>query len=290
MNDIHLLPLFKWTGGKRREIKILKEFFPNFVSHHQQYDFVEPFAGGAAVYWYLNNVDGGNRINDYDEELVNFYAMMREQDDEFITPILQASALYSSEYSNHDKQEENYYYWRNLDKDNGLDNLSQQKRAARFWIVNQLSFSGMRRFNSKGEFNVPYGHYKNLNSNNITSQAHVNLLKKTIITHGDYLSTLDVSDNENTFIFLDPPYTRVMKKYSSDNEFTEKDHINLRNKLLSMEHASWMLVINQSDFIEELYNGYISQIYSLKYGLNIRNRFDTDVHHLIISNYLPAIG
>lgn len=290
MNDNHLLPLFKWTGGKRREIKILKEFFPEFVLNDEQYDFVEPFAGGAAVYWYLNNVNGNNIINDYDSELVNFYMMMRDQDEDFITPIRQSSALYEGDTTDHGKQEENYYYWRNLDKDNGLDTLSDQERAARFWIVNQLSFSGMRRFNKKGEFNVPYGHYKNLNSTNITSQDHVNLLKNTTITNGDYLNVLDNSDRDNTFIFLDPPYTRVMKKYSSDNEFTEQDQINLRDKLVDMEHASWMLVINQSDFIEELYDGYVSKIYNLRYGVNIRNRFDTSVNHLIISNYLPAIS
>ena len=290
MNDNHLLPLFKWTGGKRREIKILKEFFPEFVLNDEPYDFVEPFAGGAAVYWYLNNVNGNNIINDYDAELVNFYMMMRDQDDDFINPIRQSSALYEGDATDHGKQEENYYYWRNLDKDNGLDTLSDQERAARFWIVNQLSFSGMRRFNKKGEFNVPYGHYKNLNSTNITSQDHVNLLKNTTITNGDYLNVLDASDRDNTFIFLDPPYTRVMKKYSSDNEFTEQDQINLRDKLVDMENASWMLVINQSDFIEELYDGYISEIYNLRYGVNIRNRFDTSVNHLIISNYLPAIS
>lgn len=290
MNDNHLTPLFKWTGGKRREIKILKDYFPQFVLDGEQYDFVEPFAGGAAVYWHLNNVNGNNSINDYDPDLVNFYTMMRDQDEDFITPIHQASTLYEGDNTDHDKQAENYYYWRNLDRDNGLLNLSEQQRAARFWIVNQLSFSGMRRFNKKGEFNVPYGHYKNLNSTLITSQDHVNLLKNTTITNGDYLDVLDTSDHDNTFIFLDPPYTRVMKKYSSDNEFTEQDQINLRDKLVNIKQASWMLVINQSDFIEELYEGYISKVYNLKYGVNIRNRFDTDVNHLIITNYLPAIA
>lgn len=289
MQDNNLSPLFKWTGGKRREIKIFKEFFPDFVKNNDNYDFVEPFAGGAAVYWYLNNIKGKNIINDYDSELINFYKAMSKQSEDFIKHIRKSSELYQGENTDYNKQSENYYYWRNLDKNDGLKNLSEEERAARFWIVNQLSFSGMRRFNSKGEFNVPYGHYKNLNSDLITSQDHVELLKNTTIENKDYMEILNKSDNNDTFIFLDPPYTRVMKKYSSDNEFTEQDQENLRDKLVSMRNASWMLIIDQSELTEKLYKGYISNIYNLKYGVNIKNRFDTGVNHLIISNYLPHI-
>ncbi len=289
MQDNHLSPLFKWTGGKRREIKIFKDFFPDFVKNDNYYHYVEPFAGGAAVYWYLNNIKGKNIINDYDSELINFYKIMCKQSTDFVKHIKNSSELYQGENADYDKQSENYYYWRNLDKNNGLKKLTEEERAARFWIVNQLSFSGMRRFNSKGEFNVPYGHYKNLNSDLITSQDHVKLLNNTTIENKDYMEILNKSDNDNTFIFLDPPYTRVMKKYSSDNEFTEQDQEKLRNKLVNMRKASWMLIIDQSELTEQLYEGYISNIYNLKYGVNIKNRFDTGVNHLIISNYLPHI-
>lgn len=289
MYNNNLSPLFKWTGGKRKEIKIFKDFFPDFVKNNDKYTFVEPFAGGAAVYWYLNNIQGENIINDYDTELINFYKVMSKQPEDFIEYIRKSSSLYQGGDTDHDKQSKNYYHWRNLDRNNGLETLSEEERAARFWIVNQLSFSGMRRFNKKGEFNVPYGHYKNLNSNLITSHDHVELLNNTSIENKDYMDILDCNDHYRTFIFLDPPYTRVMKKYSSDNEFTEKDQENLRNKLISMDKASWMLVIDQSELTEELYKGYISNIYNLKYGINIRNRFDTGVNHLIVSNYLPHV-
>lgn len=289
MQENNLSPVFKWTGGKRREIKIFKDFFPDFVKNDEEYTFVEPFAGGAAVYWWLNNTQGKNIINDYDSELINFYKMMKEQSEDFIEPIKESSLLYSIN-PDHDTQAANYYKWRNLDKNDGLKNLTPEERAARFWIVNQLSFSGMRRFNAKGEFNVPYGHYKNLNDKLITSQEHVKLLNKTVISNKDYMEILNNHDNDNTFIFLDPPYTRVMKTYSSDNEFTEKNQEELRDKLVSMNKASWMLVIDQSELTERLYKDYICGIYSLKYGVNIKNRFDTGVNHLIISNYLPTIN
>ena len=288
MSTKYLSPLFKWTGGKRREVKILKDYFPEFVKENNKYDYIEPFAGGAALFWYLNNLKGHNIINDYDTELINFYKIVEEQPENFLSYIQKTAELYRDK-DNYNKQSENYYYWRNLDKNDGLKKLTQSERAARFWIVNQLSFSGMRRFNNKGEFNVPYGHYKNLNDSLITSQDHINLLYNTRIENKDYLDILNDNDNKNTFIFLDPPYTRKMKKYSSDNEFAVKDQENLRDRLISMANSSWMLVIDQSDLTEELYQGYISETYNLKYGVNIKNRFDTQVNHLIVSNYLPSI-
>ena len=44
-----LKPLFKWTGGKRREIKIFSEYYPDIINNN--FTLVEPFLGGGAVYW-----------------------------------------------------------------------------------------------------------------------------------------------------------------------------------------------------------------------------------------------
>jgi hypothetical protein len=63
-------PLFKWTGGKRKEIKIFSKYFP---SDYETY--IEPFFGGGAVYWYLNA--NKNIINDVDVELTNFLKVIK---------------------------------------------------------------------------------------------------------------------------------------------------------------------------------------------------------------------
>lgn len=281
-----LSPMFKWTGGKRREIVHFAPYYPDFIKNGEEYKFVEPFAGAAATFWSLNNVNGVNVVNDFDPELVNFYEQVRKQDKVFLKHVHDASLLYKDSSSlGHDKQEAMYYFWRNKDRNNGVAGLSLAERAARFFIVNQLAFSGMRRFNAAGEFNVPYGHYKNLNDSVLTSEAHVKLLKNTKLMCGDYSLPVKENDDDNTFVFIDPPYTRVMKKYSADSEFGDEEQRVLADTLKNLKNASWMVIIDKSPLTMELYGDHVKHSYALNYGVNIKNRFSTAVEHIIATNY-----
>ena len=282
-----LSPLFKWTGGKRRELVEIKKFYPDFIKQDESYTFVEPFLGAGAVFWSLNNLKGTNVLNDFDWDVANFFKHVKTQDRTFLEKVAEASSLFIpvEDMDRHSEQEAMYYAWRNKDRNNGLAEISDAERAARFWIVNQLAFSGMRRFNGKGEFNVPFGHYKNLNASALTSQAHVDLLQKAVVSNGDYKNVVEANDNENTFIFIDPPYTRVMKKYSHDSEFGDDKQEELAATLIGLKKAKFMVVIDKSELTEKLYGDHIKHVYSLSYGVNIRNRFDTKVEHLIATNY-----
>lgn len=273
-------PLFKWSGGKRKEIKRFKEYFPAFVTNREIYTYLEPFAGGAAVYWYLNNLSGKNIINEFDEEVVNFYQEFYKNDRLFAYTLETIGKI-----KVHDELEAVYYELRNKDRDGGLKKLSTTDRAIRFFVVNQLAFSGMRRFNASGEFNVPFGHYKGLNVDVIKSTQHKMLMDVTQFTQGDFQPAMEANDKDKTFVFLDPPYTRVFKKYSSDNSFGEEGHVRLAKTIKAMKKASVMMIIDKSPFTEDLYKGMVKSSYALKYGVNIKNRFNTDVEHLIICNY-----
>jgi len=273
-----LKPIFKWTGGKRREIKYFEKFFPHFIS--DTYTYVEPFVGGGAVYFYLNNLLGKNVINDFDPLVGNFYKEFSINDKSFELEIKRIGNI-----TDHNLLSEEYYKLRNLDKKDGLKKLSNIEKAIRFFVVNQLAFSGMRRFNADGEFNVPFGHYKGLNTNVIGSPAHIALLSKSEIYVGDFAPIMKKYDKPKTFMFLDPPYTRVFKEYSSDNSFGELEQIRLAETIKSIKDASIMMIIDKSDLTQQLYQNMIKNTYSLKYGVNIKNRFSTAVEHLVICNY-----
>ncbi len=279
-----LKPLFKWTGGKRKEIPFFAPYFPDFVQDGRPYRFVEPFVGAGAVFWYLRNPD--SLINDFDEDVVNFYHQVAAQDAALLREVKKVEKLFVKG-GDRDKQAAAYYALRNLDRKPGLAKLTAGKRAARFFVVNQLAFSGMRRFSNEGYFNIPFGHYKSFNAEAIRDKAHVDLLKAATITSGDYSAALAGSDNPNTFIFLDPPYTRVMKTYSAGNEFGEDQQRALAAQLSAMEHACWMVVIDKSDLTMELYGDYVKHTYSLSYGVNIRNRFSQAAEHIVATNYDP---
>ena len=281
-NNLHdtISPMFKWTGGKRREIKHLIPFLPDFVKPKENYTFVEPFVGGGAVYFYLNNLTGTNIINDFDPLLTNFYSQFKSGNKDLVNELARISRIKS-----HSKLEKEYYKYRDMDKNEGLSNISDTEKAIRFFVINQLAFSGMRRFNSNGEFNVPFGHYKGLNSDVLSSQKHFMLLNKTSVVNSDFEPVMIGNDKENTFMFLDPPYTRVFKEYSAKNSFGEAEQRRLANVFKNMHSAKVMIIIDKSELTLELYKDYIKHTYALKYGVNIKNRFSQAVEHLIICNY-----
>jgi len=285
-------PIYKWTGGKRKEIKTFNKYYPDYVKENLEYKFIEPFFGGGAVYWSLNSKN--NIINDIDKELINFLKVVKENTDE----IIKMSKEVSDKISEISKREKDkkisiseaktergliYYEWRNKDRKKGLDELSDIDRAFRFLLVNQLAFNGMRRFNSKGEFNIPYGNYKSFNPN--IKNEHIEKLKNTEIFCGSYKEVMLNNDTENTFIYIDPPYTREFKEYSHENVFGKDHQIELFETFKGMKNASVMIIINKDEFTTELYKDFIKDEYDLKYSTNIKNRYDNSVKHLIITNY-----
>ena len=176
-----------------------------------------------------------------------------------------------------------YYEWRNKDRKNGLEEMSDIDRAFRFFIMNQLAFNGMRRFNSRGEFNVPYGNYKSFNLN--IKDEHIEKLKNTKIFCGTYKELMINNDDDNTFIYIDPPYTREFKEYSHENVFGEKEQIELSEIFKNMKNAKVMIIINKDEFTTSLYKDFIKHEYDLRYSTNIKNRYDNSVRHLVITNY-----
>lgn len=158
MNE--LKPIIKWLGGKRKEISKFEKYFPDFVKQKEKFTYVEPFIGGGAVYFYMENNDGYNVINDFESELMNFYQVFASQDSFFVSEIDRLSKIYGKE-----NLKPIYFKYRNQDKNGGLKNLSPVENAIRFFIVNQLSFSGIRRTNLKtGENNINFGYYDTFNT------------------------------------------------------------------------------------------------------------------------------
>lgn len=276
-----LSPMFKWTGGKRREIERIRPYLPGFTTDGDPWRYVEPFVGGGALYFHFANPD--SHINDWDADVMNFYAVAARADKRFLAAVKAMEQVFAT--GTHDDQDAAYYRWRNLDRGGGLASLPDWKRAARFYIVNQLAFSGMRRFNADGEFNVPFGHYKSFNAAVLRSPAHQKLLAGATLSTGDYAPVLAGEDNPRTFVFIDPPYTRVMKKYSAGNDFDDAAQELLRDRLVAMNDASWMVVIDESPLTKKLYKGLIAGRYPVQYGVNIKNRFSQAAHHLVATNY-----
>lgn len=278
--------LLKYRGGKRREIKFFEEYFP------EDFDvYIEPFIGGGAVYFHLEPQKA--IINDINKPLIEFYKGLRGNYDQVTKDLNELSIQYKENRDEfdklkidnpdkliEDKNEDLYYKIR--DMYNSLID-KEYTDAALYYFINKTAYSGMIRYNSNGEFNVPYGRYKNFKVSNITTE-HKKLLNKTKIYCKDFEEIIKMA-GPNDFIFLDPPYDTVFKDYGNiTTSFGEEEHKRLA-KVFKESEAKIMLIISRTPLIMDLYSDYIKGSYDKKYAVNIRNRFESEAKHLIITNY-----
>ena len=70
-------PIVPWVGGKRR---LAKRILPVFPAHEC---YVEPFAGGAALF-FLKEPSDVEVLNDINGELINLYRVVKHHLEEFV--------------------------------------------------------------------------------------------------------------------------------------------------------------------------------------------------------------
>ncbi len=280
-------PVIKYRGGKSKEIPHFLQYIPTDFDR-----YIEPFFGGGAVYFYLEPKRA--IINDVNKRLMDFYTQLR---DEYPTMRVQLDELQKRYEENQTEykrlkaltpdarvpnaNEDLYYHLRNLyNYPDGtyLDSVL-------YFFINKTAYSGMIRFNNKGEYNVPFGRYPNFNTHLITQQ-HSDLLQGAELYNLDY-SEIFAMTGENDFIFLDPPYDCVFNDYGNiemANGFDETHHRRLAADFRNLRCKA-LMIIGKTPLTEELYGDYIVDEYHKSYAVNIRNRFSNDSKHIVVKNY-----
>ena len=148
-------------------------------------------------------------------------------------------------------------------------------QAARTLYLNKTCFNGLYRVNKKGEFNTPYGKYKNpniLNESGILSASKV--LQNVVFENLDYKQTLQKYAEPGDFIFLDPPYLPVgkyedFKRYTKEG-FYEEDHWELASevKRLSELGCHVLLTNSNSPLVYDLYDEFDITVIQTKRHVN----------------------
>jgi DNA adenine methylase len=132
-------PLLRWAGGKRRLLAQILPVIPKTFNN-----YFEPFCGGAALFFKL--APKSAILSDKNSELIDCYIAVRDEPEEVIKKL--------KKFHN---SESDYYRIRKQKPESRID------RAARLIYLTALSFNGLHRVNSNGEFNVPYGQNSNRN-------------------------------------------------------------------------------------------------------------------------------
>jgi len=281
-------PLVKYRGGKSNEIKHIERYIPDFNGK-----YIEPFFGGGALYFYLEPQKA--IINDINSKLMNFYEGVKSNFDNLKNELSEIEIIYKTNRQKFeqlkaqaptervdDRNESFYYQIRNMF--NGLEE-KKYSDALLYFFINKTAYSGMIRYNSKGEFNVPYGRYKKLNTSLVTNN-HSQLLANTEIYNLDYKEIFEMATKDD-FMFLDPPYDCVFSDYGNveyKDGFNERNHTELANAFKKLKCKA-LMVIGRTLLTEKLYGDMIVGEYSKSYAVNIRNRFKASASHILISNY-----
>ena len=186
-----------------------------------------------------------------------------------------------------------YMALRHLYNDKSITTSNRELHGALFLFIRNYAYSGMFRYNARGDFNVPYGGI-GYNSKSMRKKLDYylsaplhNLFTQTTIFNQDFEVFLKRNTpSKNDFIFLDPPYDSEFSTYAQ-NEFTQSDQQRLANYLLNECQAKWMLVIKNTDFIFSLYNkdGIHIRSFEKSYAVSFMNRNDKRTTHLLITNY-----
>lgn len=183
-----------------------------------------------------------------------------------------------------------YMNYRSLYNDKSIDTTLH---CALFLFMRNYAYSGMFRYNDKGEFNVPYGgigyNGKSMRKKleYYRSQPLLKHFASAHIYNKDFEQFLrEVEPTEHDFIFLDPPYDSEFCSYAQ-NDFTHADQARLAEYLTTECKAKWMMIIKNTDFIYSLYDKESVNIrtFDKEYLVSFMNRNDKKVTHLLITNY-----
>ena len=282
-------PMIKYRGGKYKEIPYIMKYLSRFGGK-----YVEPFFGGGALFFHLEPKQA--IINDINTKLINFYQGVKDDYTKLRGELNEIESAYNAnrkEFDSlkilhpnqrvEDKNEVLYYQLRNMFNDTIPKAYSD---ALLYFYINKTAYSGMIRYNSRGEFNVPFGRYKHLNTQ-MVSLSHSKLLERANIYNTDYSKIFDMC-REDDFVFLDPPYDCVFSDYGNDkykeDGFNEANHRKLAQDFTNLPCKA-LMVIGRTALTEELYRKYIVDEYAKSYAVNIRNRFKSEAKHIIVSNY-----
>lgn len=281
-------PLIKYRGGKSNEIPNIEKHIPRYKGR-----YIEPFFGGGALYFYLEPKQA--IVNDINSKLIAFYKGIGNNYPVLRTELDEIEKTYEANRRQfdalkrqtpnervEDKNEALYYQIRDM-----FNDLTDKKYsdALLYFFVNKTAYSGMIRYNSKGEFNVPFGRYMHLNTASVT-QKHSDLLAKADIYNTDYKDIFDLAQPDD-FIFLDPPYDCVFSDYGNEeykDGFNEDSHAALAENFKNLDCKA-LLVIGRTPLTEKLYANMIIDEYAKNYSVNIRNRFKSVATHILVANY-----
>lgn len=270
-----IAPFLKWVGGKRQLMPAIKELIPKNYNN-----YYEPFIGGGAVLFDLQPKKAV--INDFNKELINVYKTIKENPEKLI-----------SDLKTHKNESDYFYDLRALDREEDFKNLSTIKKASRVIYLNKTCYNGLYRVNNSGEFNSPFGRYKNPN---IVNEITIKAVSKYLNTNDITILNVDFEKalkgiKKGSFVYFDPPYHPV----STSSNFTGYvqggfdmyEQVRLKNTCddLDKKGVKFLLSNSATQFIEDIYKDYKISYVKANRSINSNGKKRGEIDEVLIRNY-----
>lgn len=269
-------PVVKWVGGKRQILDQITKYVPETFS-----TYYEPFLGGGAVLFELQPKKAV--VNDINNELMNIYEVIRDNVEELIEDL-----------KKHRNEEDYFYKVRELDRDKQRYNkMTPVEKASRIIFLNKTCYNGLFRVNKAGEYNAPFGNYKNPNIVNETTLMAVSSYfnkAKIRFTCQDFAEVLKRS-RKGAFVYLDPPYDPVSETASftgyDKGGFDRDEQVRLKKTCdkLNKKGVKFLLSNSATDFIKDLYKDYKIEVIQAKRAINSRADKRGEVDEVLVMNF-----
>jgi DNA adenine methylase Dam len=216
-----------YTGGKYKLLPQLLTVFPKEFKN-----FYDLFSGGLNVCLNINS----NKIiaNDYNKQIIELYEYFKSKSYE---DILKEIELIIKKYKLSDTSKNGYEFYGCTSAD-GVGKYNKERyiklredynkkpTPIKFFTLIVYCFNHQIRFNNKGEFNLPVGKRDLNNSIKNNLKNFINRINELniIFYHKDYK---EIEIEENSFIYLDPPYLVSTASYNENGGWNEEKEIEL---------------------------------------------------------------
>jgi DNA adenine methylase len=305
--NIQARPFLKWAGGKGQLLEQFQFRFPTELNGKGIIRrYYEPFLGsGAVFFWVMQNCKIEKAyINEFNPEIYLCYVAIQKN----VEQVIKHLKNFENRCRRLDLVAQEAFYYRVRDKHNqtrgNIDFASYSikeysRRTAMTIFLNRTCFNGLYRVNSKGEFNVPFGRYKNptiCDSQNLRAVSRV--LRGVLITNNDF-SVIQKHIKKDSFVYFDPPYRPLNKTSSftsySSNEFNDKEQERLASvfkKLNQLDGVKIMLSNSdpknenkEDNFFEHLYSDFKIERLKAKRMINCDASKRGEINELLVMNY-----
>lgn len=284
-------PFLKWAGGKTQLLAEIAARLPDGLKTGEIDTYAEPFVGGGAVFFYIaQNYTHLKRfyLLDVNQDLINCYNAIKTNVESIIDNLRSLEKKFLAKKTS--LRKDFYYHIRT--------EFNADHSPAKLIFLNKTCYNGLYRVNRNGEFNVPFGDYKNptiCDEDNLRSVS--TLLRKAKIICSDFTDSEKYIDN-HTFVYFDPPYrplsaTASFTSYSKDS-FSEQDQIKLARFCRQIHGRGAKFLLSNSDpknedsgdhFFEDHYKGFAIDRVKAARAINCQASGRGQINELLITNY-----